>query len=96
MLRMLNLRTMNEVSLLVTLALACGGLLGCVPLLLLFIDYPKRKEIHKPFIYIAVFFFTLAIALPFLLKIFGFWLAMFAPFAVMGYVGIIALNKPRP
>lgn len=61
-------------------------LLSSTPIILLFIDYRKRKEIHKPFIYLAVFGFTIAIVLPFLLKSFGIWLALMAPFAVMGYV----------
>lgn len=77
---------MNEVSLVVSLFLAGGGVLGCAPLLLLFIDYRKRREIHKPFIYLAVFGFTIAFALPLLLKAFGLWLALITPFAVMGYV----------
>ena len=63
-----------------------GALSGLLPLVLLFIDYRKRGQIHKPLIYLAVFAFSIAIALPLLLKMFGIWLALIAPFAVMIYV----------
>ncbi len=87
---------MGSAGPLVGIVTVVGGIIGLLPIILLFIDYRKRKQIHKPFIFLAVFGFTTAVLLPFLLKVFGLWLALLAPFAVMGYVGIVALNKPRP
>lgn len=72
-----------------------GALLGLLPFILLFIDYRKRKEVHKPLIYLAVFGFTMAIALPFLLKSFGIWLALMAPLAVMGYVAVLSIRSKQ-
>lgn len=71
-----------------------GGILGLLPFILLFVDYRKRREIHKPLVYLAVFGFTLAVLLPFLLDLFGIWLALIAPFAVMGYA-LLARSGPK-
>ena len=37
-----------------------GGVLGLLPFILLFVDYRKRGEIHKPLVYLAVFGITIA------------------------------------
>lgn len=76
----------DRIEVIVGVALGVGGLIGCIPLILLFIDYRRRKEVHKPIIYLAVFGFTIAIALPLLLKTFGTWLALMTPFALIAYV----------
>lgn len=68
-----------------SIVMLVGGAIGLLPLILLFIDYRRRNEIHKPFIYLAAFGFSVAIVLPLLLHAFGIWLALIAPFAVMGY-----------
>ncbi len=83
---------MNEVSLGLSVVIGVAALLGAAPMFLLFVDYRKRKEIHKPFIYLAVFGFTIAFVLPFLLKAFGIWLALLAPVVVLAY----ALLARRP
>ena len=69
-----------------------GGVIGALPLILLFIDYRKRKEIHIPFIYLAVFGFTIAM-LPFLLKVFGLWLALMAPLDLFVVLGIRSMMR---
>ena len=71
-----------------------GGLLGLLPFILLFVDYRKRGEIHKPFVYLAVFGVTIGVLLPFLLDLLGLWLALIAPFAVMGYA-LLARSPKR-
>lgn len=71
-----------------------GGVIGLLPLVLLFSDYRRRHEIHKPFIYIAVFGFSVAVVLPFLLHAFGLWLALMAPVAVLGYA-LLARSAQR-
>lgn len=62
---------------------------GLIPLLLLFVDYRKRKQIHKPFIYVLVFFASWILLAKVLLDALGIWLALIAPFAVFGYVAIM-------
>ena len=66
---------MEPAALAIGLFVILGGGIGCIPLVLLFVDYRKRGEIHKPFIYLAAFGLTFAVLLPFLLTAFGLWLA---------------------
>ena len=77
---------MGNAGPLMGIVLVVGGIIGLLPIIMLFIDYRKRGQIHKPFIYLAVFGLTTAVLLPALLHLFGIWLALIAPFAVMGYV----------
>jgi len=72
-----------------------GAVLGLLPFILLFVDCRKRGQIHKPFIYLAVFGLTFAVMLPFLLKAFGLWLALIAPFAILGVVRASGIRRPR-
>ena len=67
-------------------ALLFGWGIGAIPLLLLFLDYRKRREIHKPFIYLAVFGFAFAVLLPLLLNWLGIWIALVVPFALFAMV----------
>jgi len=62
---------------------------GMLPLALLFVDYRKRRQIHKPFIYLLVFFASWILLAKVLLDALGIWLALIAPFAVFGYVAIM-------
>ncbi len=64
-----------------------------LPFILLFVDYRKRGEIHKPLVYLAVFGITMAVVLPFLLDLFGIWLALIAPFAVLVYALLVRSAK---
>ncbi|MBP7408430.1 MAG: hypothetical protein KA941_06685 [Flavobacteriales bacterium] len=70
-----------------------GGVLGLLPFILLFVDYRKRGEIHKPLVYLAVFGITMAVVLPFLLGLFGIWLALIAPCAVLVYALLVRSAK---
>lgn len=62
---------------------------GLIPLFLLFVDYRKRKQIHKPFIYLVIFVASWILLATVLLDALGIWLALIAPFAVFGYVAIM-------
>lgn len=62
---------------------------GMFPLVLLFVDHRKRRQIHKPFIYLVVFFASWILLATVLLDALGVWLALIAPFAVFGYVAIM-------
>lgn len=62
------------------------GLSGLLPLALLFVDYRKRRHIHKPFIYLFIFVGFWVLLATVLLKQLGLWLALIAPFALFGYV----------
>lgn len=62
---------------------------GSIPLFLLFVDYRKRKQIHKPFIYVLVFIASWVLLAKVLLDALHIWLALIAPFAVFGYVAIM-------
>lgn len=86
---------MEPAALAIGLFLVLGGGIGCIPLVLLFVDYRKRGEIHKPFIYLAAFGFTFTVLLPFLLKAFGLWLALIAPFAILAVVLASGIKRPR-
>lgn len=66
--------------------LVLGGGIGCVPIALLFVDYRKRGELHKPFIWLAAFGITFAVLLPTLLRWLGIWIALVAPFALLAAV----------
>ena len=66
--------------------LLLGGGIGCIPLALLFVDYRRRGEIHKPFLYIAAFGLTFTVLLPFLLKSLGIWIALAAPIVLFAMV----------
>ena len=66
--------------------LLLGGGIGCIPLALLFVDYRRRGEIHKPFLYIAAFGLTFTVLLPFLLKSLGIWIAPAAPIVLFAMV----------
>lgn len=67
------------------IAAELAGFSGILPLALLFWEYRRRKHIHKPLIYLAVFILSIAVLLPLLLHIFGLWLALMAPVAVFAY-----------
>ena len=66
--------------------LLLGGGIGCIPLALLFVDYRRRGEIHKPFLYIAAFGLTFTVLLPFLLKSLGIYIALAAPIVLFAMV----------
>ena len=66
--------------------LLLGGGIGCIPLALLFVDYRRRGEIHKPFLYIAAFGLTFTVLPPFLLKSLGIWIALAAPIVLFAMV----------
>lgn len=65
--------------------------IGAIPLLLLFLDYRKRREIHKPLIYLAAFGFTFAVLLPFMLKTLGIWIVLAVPLAL--FIMVFATRK---
>lgn len=60
-----------------------------VPLVLLFVDYRKRKQIHKPLIYVLVFIASWVLLAKVLLDALHIWLALIAPFAVFGYAALM-------
>lgn len=62
---------------------------GMIPLVLLFVDYRKRKQIHKPLIYVLVFIASWVLLAKVLLDALHIWLALIAPFAVFGYVALM-------
>ncbi|MBK8226717.1 MAG: hypothetical protein IPK70_06025 [Flavobacteriales bacterium] len=72
--------------------LLLGGGIGCIPLLLLFVDYRKRGQIHKPFLYIAAFGLTFTMVLPFLLKSLGIWIALAAPIVL--FIMVLVTRRP--
>lgn len=41
-----------------------GTGLGLLPFILLFADYRKHREIHKPIVHLAAFGFTIAVVMP--------------------------------
>lgn len=86
---------MEPAALAVGLFLILGGGIGCIPLVLLFVDYRKRGQIHKPLIYLAAFGLTFAVLLPFLLETMGLWLALVAPFVILGAVLASGIKHPR-
>ncbi|MBK9149061.1 MAG: hypothetical protein IPM12_14745 [Flavobacteriales bacterium] len=75
--------------------LLLGGGIGCIPLALLFVDYRRRGEIHKPFLYIAAFGLTFTVLLPFMLKSLGIWIALAAPIALFVLV-LVARRRTWP
>jgi hypothetical protein len=77
---------MEPVALSMVFVLLVGGGIGCIPLLLLFVDYRKRGQIHKPFLYIAAFGLTFTVLLPFMLKSLGIWIALAAPIVLFTLV----------
>jgi len=77
---------MYSPELAILLYLLLGGGIGCIPILLLFVDYRRRHQIHLPFIWLAAFGLTFAVALPVLLAQFGLWLALIAPGALFAAV----------
>lgn len=86
---------MEPVALSMAFVLLLGGGIGCIPLALLFVDYRRRGEIHKPFLYIAAFGLTFTMVLPFLLKSLGIWIALVAPIALFVLV-LVARGRTRP
>ena len=86
---------MGSAGPLMSIVMLLAGVIGLLPLILLFIDYRRRHEIHKPFIYLAAFGFSVAVVLPFLLHAFGLWLALMAPLAVMGYAFLTRSARRR-
>jgi hypothetical protein len=62
---------------------------GMIPLVLLFVDFRKRKQIHKPLIYVLVFIASWILLAKMLLDALHIWLALIAPFAVFGYVALM-------
>ena len=77
---------MEPAALSMVFVLLLGGGIGCIPLALLFVDYRRRGEIHKPFLYIAAFGLTFTVLLPFLLKSLGIWIALAAPIVLFAMV----------
>ena len=70
-----------------------GTALGLLPFILLFVDYRKRREIHKPLIYLAAFSFTIAVLLPIVLKSLGIWIVLAVPLAL--FIMVVATRKAR-
>ncbi|HRD53844.1 MAG TPA: hypothetical protein PKY96_14475 [Flavobacteriales bacterium] len=66
--------------------LLLGSGIGAIPLVLLFLDYRKRHQIHKPLIFLAAFGFTFAVLLPFMLKSLGIWIVLAVPLALFAMV----------
>jgi hypothetical protein len=77
--------------------LVLGGGIGCIPLVLLFVDY--RRQPHKPVAYLAAFAISLTVLLPLLLRTAGLWLALAAPAAVLAYAALmrqLAVKRQAP
>ena len=76
-------------------AAVIGSVLGSMPLILPFVDYRKRGQLHKPLIHLAVFGLTFAGLLPYRLEASGLWLALIAPFVILGVVLPSRIRHPR-
>lgn len=76
---------MEGLGIVLAMYVGIGTLIGCIPLALLFVDYRRKREIHKPLIFLVAFIFTFVVLLPSLMRAFGLWLALIAPVVVMSY-----------
>lgn len=77
---------------LLAIALALHAL-SLAPLVLLFFDHRRRKDLHKPIFFILAFVVVIAVVIPSAIALFGIWLVLLVPLGLFAYV--LATRRPR-